>query len=485
MENLKKFITQKHLLLASFVTGVLGLLMLLLYLIAVNTLSASTLSMISFLCILFYVSFFLLLILTAAYAFYIFYEKHASTTLYVLFGCTAVGFLSSLFSFGTVNALFQVVNGNFSAIWSLAYSGANVSFWLILMLLAQVVAGALAGYLRFIKKAEELSKEDLSQMQDTAKQVGDAAATAARKAAGSVSEGTAKLSEKWKNYYHTEKGKKTVRLVGVVAGIAVVAIVAVSIWSATRTTPIDLTSSCEVTFEGFDGEGDAYINCDVDYDINNPQIASFVYDVEYTVDNDGALSNGDKVMLRADYSEETARNLKLSVENAEKELTVEGLTAVYRTYDAIPKETADALAAAAQNALETEIKATEGKTFGPDTVTINSCDNIGIYYRYNSGMGEGSVYYLYRVDVTEEDDYSIDNNIDYYYVSIDPISPRDTLNLEADSDDITINGIYLYDAEKKDSMAAERLKQYRSDLQVVSETLSDETYKDTSTKNNE
>ena len=183
----------------------------LIYFLTINTMSASALSMLSFLCILFYVSFFLLLLLTAAYAFHIFYDKQRSTTLYVLAGCTVVGLLASLFSISTVNVIFQVINGNFSAIWSLSASALNVDTWLIIMMIGQMAAGVLAGYLRFVKKAEELSSEDLSQMQDTAKQVGDAAATAARKAAGSVSEGTAKLSEKWKNYYHTEKGKKTVR----------------------------------------------------------------------------------------------------------------------------------------------------------------------------------------------------------------------------------------------------------------------------------
>ena len=482
MENLKRYITRKNLLMTSFITGVIGVVMLLIYFLTINTMSASALSMLSFLCILFYVSFFLLLLLTAAYAFHIFYDKQRSTTLYVLAGCTVVGLLASLFSISTVNVIFQVINGNFSAIWSLSASALNVDTWLIIMMIGQIAAGVLAGYLRFVKKAEELSSEDLSQMQDTAKQVGDAAATAARKAAGSVSEGTAKLSEKWKNYYHTEKGKKTVRLVGIAAVAVIVVIIAISIWSATRTTPIDLTSSCEVTFEGYDGEGDAYINCDVDYDINNPQIASFVYDVEYTIDNDGALSNGDKVILHADYSEETARNLKLGVENAEREITVEGLTEVYRTYDDIPKEVSDGFASAAQAALEAELKEDEGSTFGPDTITINSCENIGVYYQYSSSWGEGSVYYLFRTDVTEEDEYSVDNIIDYYYVSIDPISSEYTLDLAVDSDDIDVSGMYLYDDEKNDAQAGEWLKSYYSDLQVVSENFSDETYQDTTTE---
>ena len=76
----------------------------------------------------------------------------------------------------------------------------------------------------------------------------------------------------------------------------------------------------------------------------------------------------------------------------------------------------------------------------------------------------------------------MDNIIDYYYVSIDPISSEYTLDLAVDSDDIDVSGMYLYDDEKNDAQAGEWLKSYYSDLQVVSENFSDETYQDTTTE---
>ena len=56
------------------------------------------------------------------------------------------------------------------------------------------------------------------------------------------------------------------------------------------------------------------------------------------------------------------------------------------------------------------------------------------------------------------------------------------LDLAVDSDDIYVSGMYLYDDEKNDAQAGEWLKSYYSDLQVVSENFSDETYQDTTTE---
>lgn len=455
--------------------------MMLMYLIGTQSTSISgALSILQFLCFLFYLNFFVLLVLCAAYAFLIFYEKQRTMTLYILGGCTAGALLMALLSFSAINAISQMLSGNFMAM--LTYSGSAPGTWLVLMFILQTVCGGLAAYLRFIKKAEEISQEDLSQMQDTAKQMGAAAASAARKAAEGVGSESVKLSKKFKDYYATEKGKRNVRIAGIAAAAVLVLIIAVSIWSATRTTPIDLTGGCEVTFVGYDGEGEAYVDCDVDYDINNPEVASFVYDVEYTVENDGQLSNGDQVILRAEYSETTAKSLKLGVENAEKELTVEGLTTVYRSFEDIPSEISSGFEAAAQEALKAEIMEEEGKSYGPDSITINSCDNIGVYYEYSSWGGEGTVYYLYRVDVTQEDSYATERLVDYYYVSIDPISEEYTLDLTPESDDLYVSDIYLYQEEKTDALAKQSFTRYMGELQTVSENLSDQTYQDTRTE---
>ncbi len=485
MEKLKQYLTRKNMLLASFVNGIIGLLLLFIYFITINNSNfQSILSLLLTLCMLFYVDFVLLLLLTLGYGFLVFYVKQKDVTTYIMAGCTAGAFLMSLFSFSTVNAINQLLNGNFSAIWSLASSSAHVDKWLLLMLILQLVCGGLSGYLRFVKKTEELSQEDLAQFQDTAKQVGDAAAATAKKAASDVAEGTAKLSEKWKAYSQTEKGKKTIKLTATIGAVVIVVIIAVSIWSATRTTPIDLTSGCEVTFNGYDGEGYASIDCDIDYDLNNFNLQSFVNDVEYTIENDGSLSNGDKAVLKADYSEETARALKLSVENAQIEIEVEGLTEVYRTFADIPADVSDSFAQASKEALTASIIDGESWAFDPEDITINSCDIVGIYYEYNQYFGEGTAYYLYRVDFTEENEYRTENLINYYYVEISPISSEHPLDLTAESSDILVFEVYINDDEKTDAKAVENFKNRYSNVQTIEENLSDKAYKDTKTDKN-
>lgn len=485
MEKLKQYITRKRCLYLSFADGILGVLMLAIYFIAMSSGNyQSILSMISVLCTLFYINFVLLLLVVLCHAFVIFYLKQKNMTLYILGGCSVAALLMALLSFSAVRAIQQLLSGNFSAIWSLAYSGANADVWLILMILLQLVIGVMAGYLCFIKKGEELSQEDLSQMQATAKQAGDAAATAAKKAAEEMAQGTAKLSQKWRTYAKSEKGKKNIKIFGVIAAIVFVIIIAVSIWSATRTTPIDLTSSCEVTFDGYNGEGSAYVSCDVDYDINNPEIASFVYDVDYVVENDGALSNGDTTTITANYSEETARSLKLKVENAQREVEVEGLTEVYRSFADIPVEISQQFEQSTKDALNEKIMEAEGNVFGPEKITINSMDMIAVYYEYSEYFGEGSAYYIYRVNVSEEDEYKTEQNTDYYSVRISPISSEYTLDLSSTSNDLNITEIYSYEDEKTDAKAIENFSRYYSDLQTVKENLSDEVYKDSRIEKN-
>ena len=107
---------------------------------------------------------------------------------------------------------------------------------------------------------------------------------------------------------------------------------------------------------------------------------------------------------------------------------------------------------------------------------INSCDQIGVYYSYNSYYHEGTAYYVYRTNVTEDYTSRSETVTEYYYVRINNISSREEVDLGPDS--LTISRISLYGDEKTDEEAIESFKTYRSDMEVVSESLSDETYVD-------
>ena len=99
-------------------------------------------------------------------------------------------------------------------------------------------------------------------------------------------------------------------------------------------------------------------------------------------------------------------------------------------------------------------------------------------------LGEGSAYYIYRVNVSEEYEYKTEQNTDYYSVRISPISSEYTLDLSSTSNDLNITEIYSYEDEKTDAKAIENFSRYYSDLQTVKENLSDEVYKDSRVEKN-
>ena len=86
---------------------------------------------------------------------------------------------------------------------------------------------------------------------------------------------------------------------------------------------------------------------------------------------------------------------------------------------------------------------------------------IAVYYEYSEYFGEGSAYYIYRVNVSEEDEYKTEQNTDYYSVRISPISSEYTLDLSSTSNDLNITEIYSYEDEKTDA------KQLRIFLAII------------------
>ena len=90
---------------------------------------------------------------------------------------------------------------------------------------------------------------------------------------------------------------------------------------------IDLTSNIKVTIKGFNGKGEVYVDNNTKYDKTNSDIRDFVSDVEYTLENgeNGALSNGDEITIKAKYSKSKADDLGLTIKNPTKKVKVSGL----------------------------------------------------------------------------------------------------------------------------------------------------------------
>ena len=477
MEKLKLYLTRKNVYFGNLVIGIVAIILGILYLSAGGNVTSlddlgNVLSLLKFMCVLFYLDLIVSLLLTACLAFRLFYVKDHEITVKILGGLSLFSSLMGLLSFSGVHALYQLLNGNFMALFGLG-GLSSLGTMLFLFVASEIAQGVTAGYLLFVRKTEEL---DVSAVKEDAEQLGEMVKEKASMAMDAASRKANKLSEKWKAYYATEKGKKTIRYGGIALACVVVVIVAVSVYFSLKKTPIDLTSSCELTYSGVSGEGYANVSCNVDYDQNNPNFVTFVNGVSYEVENNGSLSNGDTIVLKAIYSEETAKGSKIEVVNPQKEFTVEGLEVVYRTFADIPEDVSSQFAQVAETALRKDIEETAQSVFGPDTIVINSCDQIGVYYSYNSYYHEGTAYYVYRTNVTEDYTSRSETVTEYYYVRINNISSREDVDLESDS--LSISRISLYGDEKTDEEAIDSFKTYRSDLEVVSESLSDETYVD-------
>lgn len=132
------------------------------------------------------------------------------------------------------------------------------------------------------------------------------------------------------------------------AGIAILAAVLLcgiatggyKIWDTWfNKTEIDLFTSVKITCSGNNGEGYAQVTePDIEYDKEDFAMSQFVKGVTYSIEHNGELSNGDKVSVKAVYSEERADDLKLDIKRDTKEFSVSGLTVRYKNAKAIDKK---------------------------------------------------------------------------------------------------------------------------------------------------
>lgn len=86
-------------------------------------------------------------------------------------------------------------------------------------------------------------------------------------------------------------------------------------------TVIDVFSELNVTFEGENGSGKAVC----EYTGNNDFIK---YDVEFRIEGNGTLRNGDTAIIKLDYSDYRAESENIFFKEKEKEYTVDGLWGV-------------------------------------------------------------------------------------------------------------------------------------------------------------
>ncbi|MXQ72542.1 hypothetical protein GSF08_01110 [Clostridiaceae bacterium DONG20-135] len=466
METLKKYVTGKNLQIMTLIGTAFTIMMF----IMSSSIGSSTESISSFsdigglisslktFCNIFYLDFFVVLAATAGYAFRIFYEKDTSLSIKVLTPLNGIACLFGLICFSTIHSIKAGLSGDFASLLQLGDIEGQFSI-LRIMLLIQIAAGIAAAYFLFYKKNRRIGEEESDKENQEASD-------------------HESIVDQVKAYYATEKGKRNIRIGGAAVAVFIVLLVIVNVYESNRRTEIDLTSACAVTFEGVSGNGSANIHCSPDYDHNNENIASFMSNVSYTIDNDGRLENGMEVTLKANYSEATAESSKINPVKTSKKFKVKGLEIAYRDFADIPKKVSNEFEAAAKAFLEKDIQSNVNGLFGYDTITVEDAALIGIYYKYTSYNNSGTAYYIFRTKETRERSSDTSKEVNYYSVILENISSSYKLDLSDESKDMIVDSLSIYEKDKTDAKALKQFTRYHSDVETVKTNPGSEIYKD-------
>ncbi len=242
---------------------------------------------------------------------------------------------------------------------------------------------------------------------------------------------------------------------------------------------LDLISDCNISFSGYETLGVMRIEPIIDYDHNNEKQKGFVEQITYQVANDGHLRNGDKVVVKANYSLKTATALGLKISNSSKEVIVTGLIDVYETYDQIPSWDSALFQEVASEYLQDELLNECGKLLKPISMDITEQYLVGSYYTYDENSLNGEMHFLYRIHASEDNYFSFDEVVEYYDVVLKDINSSKKYHEATIKQDLVINQLISEKSVKKDAEAIARLMEILdNNIDVVTEDKSNLIFKD-------
>lgn len=241
--------------------------------------------------------------------------------------------------------------------------------------------------------------------------------------------------KKFKEFAKSKAGKLT--FIGVAAALVLLigGGIALSILTQTR---LDLVSNVEYTLEG--ESGDAYILLDranVDYDYNDSDVANFVSSVSYQFEPSDGLKNGDKVVVRAVYSKETAKRMHIKIKEDVREIEITGLTERYDSAASIPAETVSAAKTQAEALLSSKKSSILSSAYGfsyKKDKTIAGQKLVGSYFVHDEpgSYSDDEIVLVYAVTVKgqqqtsyyPEEEFEDIEKVYYYMVKVGPINDQ-------------------------------------------------------------
>lgn len=226
----------------------------------------------------------------------------------------------------------------------------------------------------------------------------------------------------------------------------------------TEEVEVDMTEYCTIEYDGNEGNAYAYANCDPEYaskDYANEIEETLYWDVDYTIDPEYDLSNGDVITLTAEYSSRDMKRLHIKPINTTKEFVVEGLGDAVSSYDAYSEEVKQTALHMAEESLEEELMygcVNIDVLDGADDVTIKDKELKGIYFAYEPEINTNELIYLYKVTCEYTKRLNKQEKTFYCIVSIENMNEYKTDYDYAFTDtlDLTIQNDIDADNEVKD-----------------------------------
>jgi len=263
---------------------------------------------------------------------------------------------------------------------------------------------------------------------------------------------------KFKSFISSKHGKI---ITGCIVTIAFVVIVVLNILSNHKTT-IDLTKGVVVEFSGVDGAGFArVVDNKWNYDGDLQDVDTFLNSVDFYLEEDDNLSNGDEITVSAKYSDEMADEYKVNPTNTTIKIKVKGLDIEFDSYNDLSKKekklVEDAWDEYFEENFNDEVKE---RLLFYDNLTLSEQKVVARYYGNCENVGEDTLVYIVKVNARGNYLYQeeTENFTKYYKIEVNEITPSNLKDLEASSFNLSYRSILEANSDEK--AIREVLKEY-------------------------
>ena len=205
--------------------------------------------------------------------------------------------------------------------------------------------------------------------------------------------------------------------------ISVISLIGVFIMSswfyfnqATTYTNIDLVKTMSFSYEGESGEA-KIVHFKSHLTSDNKQIQSFLSSVTYNDKEMTSLSNGDRITIKAHYSKQAAKKLRINILNDERTFTVSGLIHRFDSASKIPSHIQSQLKKDAEDSFKTYFNEHVSHDSSAYQYTLSQ-----MYFAKDQSSHNDQVIALFKIEHSYTSFYIIPRKETYYlYNYVTPV----------------------------------------------------------------